>query len=216
MMLKNIPYRTLKRDQRGYEIMLLRDQQGSTFADIAKECSISVASATQIYYKIKIKQIRLYMNHIAFLFKCEDDSQINEIYNNAYACYQDWGYACAYLEKKYNDILTDYRDGEPGMPAQFLKNMPPYKAKLSEAAVTLVVELRETKKMSFTAIGEELRITQAKARHTYEWFYHEKVMELVRALQDQAESAEEKAAIGDYYFRTYKTAKKRYDMLTKK
>lgn len=66
--MKDIPYSILKQDERAYEIMLLRDQYGNTFTDIARECEISVARVVQIYNKIKIKQIRLYINHIAVVF----------------------------------------------------------------------------------------------------------------------------------------------------
>ncbi len=78
----------------------------------------------------------------------------------------------AYLEKKYKDILTEYRDGEPGMPTQFVKSMPPFKPNLSKKTVARVVEIREVEKASFLAIAKELRMTQAKAKHTYEMFYH--------------------------------------------
>ena len=64
-MLKEYPYHLLKQDARSYEIMLLRDQHGNTFADIAKEYQISAASAAQKYYMLKVKQIRLYLNHLS-------------------------------------------------------------------------------------------------------------------------------------------------------
>ena len=214
-MLKDIPYSILKQDERAYEIMLLRDQHANTFTDIARECEISVARVVQIYNKLKIKQTRLYINHIAVVLGHESTSQVRKVYNDAYECYQEWSYACAYLEKKYKDILTEYRDGEPGMPTQFVKSMPPFKPKLSKKTVARVVEMREVEKASFVAIAKELRMTQAKARCTYEWFYHKQVLELIKALQDKAGSREEKNAIWEYYFKENKTAKKRYDMLTK-
>lgn len=214
-MLKDIPYSVLKQKERGYEIMLLRDQHGNTFTDIAKEFEISVTRVKQLYDNLKRKQIRLYINHIAAALGYESCSQIQKVYDNAYECYQDWTYACAYLEKKYKDILMEYRHGEPGMPAQFIRNMPPFKPKLSKKTVARVIELRDIEKASFAAIAKEFRMTQAKARHTYEWFYHKKVLALIEALQEKAESREEKAAIWDYYFRRCHSSKKRYDMLTK-
>lgn len=213
--MKDIPYSILKQDERAYEIMLLRDQYANTFTDISREYEISVARVVQIYNKLKIKQIRLYINHIATVLGYSSTSQIRKVYIYAYECYQEWSYACAYLEKKYKDILTEYRDGEPGMPAQFVKSIPPFKPKLSKETVARVVEMREVEKASFVAIGKELRMTQAKARHTYEMFYHKQVLELIKALEEKAESREEKSAIWEYYFRGNKTAKKRYDMLTK-
>ncbi len=213
--MKDIPYSILKQDERAYEIMLLRDQYANTFTDIARECEISVARVVQIYNKIKIKQIRLYINHIAVMLGYKGTSQVRKVCDDAYECYQEWSYACAYLEKKYKDTLTEYRDGEPGMPTQFVKSMPPFKPNLSKKTVARVVEIREVEKASFVAIAKELRMTQAKAKHTYEMFYHKQVLELIKALEEKAESRKEKNAIWEYCFRGNKTAKKRYDMLTK-
>lgn len=215
-MLKGTPYSVLKQDERAYKIMLLRDQYDNTFTDIAKEYGISVVRVKQIYNKTKMKQTRLYITYISIVLGHENISQIRKVYDEAYECYQDWTYACAYLEKKYKDILVEYRSGEPGMPAQFIKSIPPFKPKVSKKTIARVVEMREAEKASFIAIGKELHMTQAKARHTYERFYHKQVLELIEALQEKAESYEEKRAIWDYYFRGYKTPKKRYDELMKR
>ena len=215
-MLKDIPYDVIKQDRRAYEIMLIRDQYGSSFAKIAKDFAISASRVIHLYYKVKLKQIHLYINHIAAVAEGEDFSQMKNLYHSAYECYQDWTYACAYLEKKYQDILTEYRNGEPGMPAQFIKNLPPYKSKLSKKTVDRVIELRDEKKASFAAIAKELRLTQAKARHIYGMFYHEKVLALINELQEKPENEEEKEAIWDYYFKICYSSKKRYDMLTQK
>lgn len=213
--MKDIPYSELNQDKRAYKIMLLRDQHGNTFADIAKEFEISAGRAIQIYKKLKLKQIRLYINHIAAVLGYESTLQVKNVFDNAYECYQDRTYACAYLEKKYKDILIEYRDGEPGMPTQFIRNMPPFKPKLSQKTVARVIELRDVEKASFVTIAKELRMTKAKAKHTYEMFYHKQVLELINALQEKAESKEEKEDIWNYYFRRYHSSKKRYDMLTK-
>ena len=215
-MLKDIPYDVIKQDRRAYEIMLIRDQYGSSFAKIAKDFAISASRVIHLYYKVKLKQIHLYINHIAAVAEGEDFSQMKNLYHSAYECYQDWTYACAYLEKKYQDILTEYRNGEPGMPAQFIKNLPPYKSKLSKKTVDRVIELRDEKKASFAAIAKELRLTQAKARHIYGMFYHEKVLALINELQEKPENEEEKEAIWDYYFKICYSSKKRYDILTQK
>lgn len=215
-MLKDIPYSVLKQDRRSYEIMLLRDHHGNTFTDIAKEYEISVVRVVQLYHKLKIKQARLYINHIAFSLGLESTSQIREVYSTAYECYQERSYACAYLEKKYRNILTAYRDGEPGMPMQFIKNMPPFKPQLSKKTIARVVEMRETEKASFVAIGKEMRLTRAKAKRTYEMYYHKKVLALIEALQEKAESYEEKRFIWDSCFRGNISSKERYEMLTQR
>lgn len=214
-MLTDIPCSTLKQDGRAYEIMLLRDQHDNTFADISKEYNLSVARVVQIYNKLKIRQIRLYINHIAVALGHDSTEPVRKTFIDAYECYQTLPYVCAYLEKKYRDMLTEYRDGEPGLPARFIKSMPPFKVKLSIKTVARVIEMREVEKASFVAIAKELRMTQAKARHTYEWFYHKQVLELIKALQEKAESYKEKMAISEYYFRNYSTSKKRYDILSR-
>lgn len=212
-MLKDIPYSALKQNERGYQIMLLRDQYRSTFADIAKENERSVGRVVQLYHKLKVKQIRLYINHIAVVLGHSDTSQTEKVYRDVYEWYQDHSYACAYLEKKYKDILTEYRNGEPGMPAQFIKDMPPFKPKLSKKTIVRIIEMREAEKASFVAIAKDLRMTQAKARHIYEMFYHQKVLNFIRDLQEDTKSESEKHAVWRYYFRTNITSKKRFDML---
>lgn len=137
------------------------------------------------------------------------------IFNEAYECYQDTAYACAYFEKKYKGILTEYRGGEPGMPIQFLRDMPPFKPQLSRKAISRIVEMRENEGASFVTIGKELHITRAKAKRTYEMFYHKKALAIIEALQEKATSYEEKRAIFDYWFGQYKSSKERYDMLMK-
>ncbi len=119
------------------------------------------------------------------------------------------GHACAYLEKKDKAILIECRDGEPDIPTQFIKNMPPFKPKLSKKTIARVVELREVEKASFVTIAKKWRMTQAKAKRTYEMFYHKQILALIKALQGKAERQEKKAAIWNYYLRRYHSSKKR-------
>lgn len=214
-MLEDTPYNVLKQKEHAYEIMLLHDLQSIPFADIAKKFKISAAAAKDTYNRMKLKQIHLYINHIASALGHKNILKIQKIYNNACEYYQDHTYVCAYLEKKYKDILTKYRNGEPGMPEEFIKNMPPFKPNLSKETVAGVIKLRETKKASFSAIANELNITTAKAKRIYETFYHEKVLEIVNLLQENAKTKEEKDAIWNYCFDKYYSSKKRYDMLIK-
>lgn len=215
-MLKDIPYEILKQDERAYEIMLLRDQYDNTFGDIARKFGISTVRATEIYRKLKYRQIRLYINHISIALGYNDHSQIRKIFELADECYQDRMYVCGYLEKKYKDILTEYRNGEPGMPQKFLKKIPPFKSKLSKKTVACIIEMRETEKASFSEIAKKFRITRQKAKQTYDWYYHTKVLELIEILQKNAESEQERREIWESCFRNNNSAKKRYEMLTKK
>ena len=214
-MLKNIPYSVLMQDKRAYEIMLLRDQYNNTFINIAKEFEISAARAIQIYRRQKFRQKSLYINHVSIALGHKNTTQIRKIYDEAYECYQDTAYACAYMEKKYKNILAEYRAREPGMPAQFFKNMPPFKPRLSTKTISRIVEMREDESASFVTIGKELDITRAKAKRTYEMFYHKQALEIIKDMQEKATSYEEKRAIFDYWFRQYKSPKERFDMLMK-
>ena len=214
--MKDIPYSKLKQNERAYDIMLLRDQYDNTFTDIAKEYEISAARVSVLYRQLKMKQAFLYINHIAVVLKQINPSKIRKLCMDVYECYREWRYVSAYLEKKYKDILIAYRAGEPGMPVQFVKRMPPFKRRLSKQTASRVIEMREDEKASFVAIAKELRMTQAKAKRTYEMFYHKQVLELVEGLQEKAESSEEKIAIWDKWFGERKSYKELYDLLTKK
>lgn len=214
-MLKDIPYSVLKQDERAYGIILFRDQYNNTFKDVAKEFGTSVPRCREIYCKQKIKQISLYVNHIAIVLGYENSSEIRKVYEDAYECYQDQTYACAYLEKQYKDILTLYRAGEPGMPIQFIRSIPPFKSRLNKKTVARIIEMRNVGKMQYVEIAKELHITQQKAQQTYNEFYHQQVLMIVSALQEKVKSEEEKMSIIEYCFRGNKSPKKRYDMMLK-
>ena len=211
--LKDNPYSILKKDARAYEIMLLRDQYENTFTAISIEYGLSIARVIQIYNKQKAKQKHLYIHHISAVLGYQSTAQIKKVFDDAYECYQKLSYACAYMEKTYQDILTVYRAGEPGSSPRLLESLPPFEPTLSKQTIARVIEMRDIQKASFITIAKELCMTQAKAKRTYESFYHQQVVAIIKALQEKAESHEEKEAIWDYYFRGYKSSKKRYDTL---
>ena len=94
--------------------------------------------------------------------------------------------------------------------------MPPFKPKLSQKIVARIIEMEEAEKASFVEIAKEFRITRQKAKHTYDWYYHTKMLELMKILQEKTESEQEKGGIWEYCFRNNYSSKKRYEMLTKK
>ena len=212
--MNNIPYSKIKENTRAYDIMLLRDQQGTSYADIARAYNLSAIRIVQIYHKLKFRQIRLYIQHITFTLGHENIAEIRDEYTLAYDCYQDRTYACAYLENTYKTILTAYRNGEPGMPEPFMKSLPPFKRKFSQKTTSRIIKMREVERKSFIAIAKELRITRAKAIQLYDWFYHERIMAIIQLLQEKAETQEEKHAIRSCYFHSSLSAKKYYDLLT--
>lgn len=212
-MQKEPPYQTLMKNPLAYEIMLLRDQRGVSFAEIAAKFQLSTAGARQIYNKMKIKQLRLYISRIAAAGEGETVASARKAAAAALECYQELPFAVAYLEKEYAAVLTPYRQGQPGMPEAFLRALPPFTPQLRRKTVSRIVELRETEKASFHAIAQRFHITPAKARRTYEMYYHEKLLALVRALQNKAHSEPEKAAIWQQAFHSRQSAKTRYNAL---
>lgn len=212
-MLKDIPYSVLKKDRRAYEIMLLRDQYGYKFSDIAAKYGISYMSAREIYGRIRMKKIHLYIKHIATALGHENSAEIRKVFETANACYQDFSYVCAYLEKIYKNILDEYRRGEPGMPESFVESLPPLKTKLSKKTISRIVEMREVEKATFLEIGKKMCITPEKARHTYEMFYYQPVLDFAASLMKDMKSEEEKQAVWLHYFGKHMPAKKLYDMM---
>lgn len=212
---KSIPYSVLMQNERAYTIMLLRDQQNMPFSAIAAQYGLSITRAMEIYHRIKVKQIRLYMDHIAASLGPEGAGQVKKDYYDAIDCYQDQTYVAAFLEEKYADILTAYRAGEPGMPPSFTDALPPFKPQLSKKTIARIIDMRDAEKATFAEIAQKLHLTPEKARHTYESFYSRQVVKLVNAMQDKAETPEEKTAIWNQYLGNTKSRKNIYDRLAK-
>lgn len=212
-MIEDLQYNTIKDNARSYHIMLLREQHGKSFSDISGDLGLSKARTALIYSSLKSKQIMLYINHISAVLGYDDISRIRNVFCTAYECYQDKISACAYLEKEYKDILIKYRNGEPGMPEEFLAELPPLTPPLSEENIARIVELKEKKKTAFSKIAKELNITKQKAERTYNTYYHKLTFETLNKLCAKIDGKEEKEAVWDYCFRNNYSAKKRYDML---
>lgn len=209
----DIPYSTLQEDKTGYQILLLREQQNQSFTAIASQLGVSPARVRQQYTKMKVRQVRLYLRHIAIALGHENTAQVRNVFSTAMDCYQNYPYACGYLDKTYGEILEAYRAGEPGTPQEMLEGLPPCPVKLGEKEVSRIVTMREEEKASFRAIGREFHITPEKARHTYEMVYHHKVLEYVEGLQQQAKSWEERMEIWRRYLGGSMSAKRRYERL---
>ena len=214
--MKDIPYSTLQEDERAYQILQLHDQKGCSFAEIAARYGLSASRIRAIYSRIKHKQAYLYIRQIAFSLGHPNTEAVQKIFHDAEKSYQDISYACAYLEKKYGEILTEYRKGEPGTRGEVICNLPAFRPKLPAKTVERVVAMREREKATFRAIARELRITPEKARHTYEMFYHKEVFRLIGVLQAGTDSPAEKQAIWEGCLNNNQSPKKRYDWLIQK
>lgn len=207
----DIPYSTLQENKTGYQILLLREQQNQSFTAIASQLGISPARVRQQYTKMKVRQVRLYIRHIAIALGHDNTAQVRNVFSTAMDCYQNYPYACGYLDKTYGEILEAYRAGEPGTPQEMLEGLPPCPVKLGEEEISCIVTMREEGNASFRAIGREFHITPEKARHTYEMVYHHKVLEYVEGLQQQAKSWEERMEIWRRYLGGSMSAKTRYE-----
>ena len=211
-MLYATPYKKLKKDALAYQIMLLRDQQNLSFADIAQKCNINNSARVIYKYKtIKIEQIRLYLNHIALQFGYDTNEKIRIIYEKALDFYCDYTYACAFLEIRYKNILCLYREGEPGISQTFLCAMPPYR-QLTEYDVSRIIEMREAKE-SFVKIASEIHITKNKAAQIYHWYYHILIFDVIELL---ARNEYDKEELRNFCFDNPYSSKRQYEMLLNK
>lgn len=212
-MLKKIPYSTLKEDRRSFEIMTLRDQHGSTFADIAKDYGLSAMRIRDLYSKIKKQQIHLYIIQIAAALGHKNTALVRKEVHIAYECFQDRVYVCAYLEKTYSSILEAYRAGEAGMSKELIERLPPLRETFDEKTISRIVEMREIEKAPFIVIAQELEMTKEKAKKLYNSFYHQQVVAHINALREKTEDLDEKEAIWRRYFDTHLSPKKLYEMI---
>ena len=208
-MLTDIPYSTLAQDS-AYEIMLLRDQENAAFAEIARRTGRSAGGAAQLYNRVKVKQIRLYLNHIACWLGHETAAEVTKFYYSIYECYQDRRCACAYLEKSWQELLDRYRCGEPGMPKSFAESLPPLLPPLGEKTVARIVSLRESG-TSFQKIAQELNLTPVKAKHVYNSHYHKLVLGYLESLPAEGDGAGERRALWESYLNKNVSPKKFYD-----
>lgn len=170
-MLIDIPYKEIMDNGRKYDVWLLRDIYGNTFADIAKEYSVTVSCIIGDYKKLLLLKLQYYVNHLSIVHGYEDTKYFETIWHDALECYYDRKCVVAYFEKEYSDILTEYRNGEPGMPEQFLQILPPLRTEFSKRTVSSIVRLRDINEMSFAAIGKRLRMTKQQAERLYDCHY---------------------------------------------
>lgn len=204
-------YNVLKEDPREYAILLRRDQNGAAWKEIAREFGLSPTRVAQIYRKMKLRQIRLYIRHVSIVQGC-GLVQVPKVYNKALEWYQSLACTCAYLEKKYPNILARYRQGDRHAAGVCRKH----------AALPAQAGQRRGRKHRSAARGKEgpvygpcpgAALTPEKAKHAYDGYYHARVLKIVKELEALAESEEQKRALRDAVFQSAGTPKKRYDLL---
>lgn len=212
-MLSDIPYKNIMNTGRKYDVWVLRDVYGNTFPDIAKEYGVSVGTIVDNYYKILRLKARYYVNHLSIVHGYENSAYFREIWRSAYECYYSEKYVVAYFEKEYADILSEYRNGEPGMPERLLRDLPPLRNEFSKHTISSVIRLRETNGMTYAAIGKRLRMTKEKAEHLYNHFYHNLYYELSEKIMEVTGDKNLRDKYSKFFHVGY--AKKKYDSLVK-
>ena len=171
-MLREIPYKKILDNGRKYDVWLLRDLYDKTPHEIASEYGVSVSCIISDYKKILLLKIQYYVNHLSLVHGYEDTEHFRKIWGSASGCYRGKKYVVAYFEKEYADILSEYRDGEPGLPEQFLQALPPLRMEFGKRTISRVIRLRETDGMTYAAIGKRLDMTKEKAEYLYNFHYY--------------------------------------------
>lgn len=212
-MLIDIPYKNIKDNGRKYGVWLLRDVYGNTFADIARGYGVSQPIVISDYRKILMLKKKYYVNHLSIVKGHNDIVHFRKIARNAYDCYYDMKYVVAYLEKEYYDILREYRNGEPGMPEQMLRDLPPLRKRFSKQTIFAVVRLRETNRMTYGTIGKRLYMTKEKAEDLYNRYYHALNCSLIEKIVEMTGDTN----LGTKYWETYQigSSKNFFDCLIK-
>lgn len=184
-MLSDIPYRSIMDSGCKYDVWVLRDLYDKTFAAIVREYGVSVAAVISSYERVLFLKTECYVNHLSIVHGYENTAYFREIWRSALDCYCGRNYVVAYFEKEYADILSEYRNGAPGMPERFLQALPPLRNQFSKQTISSIIRLRETEGLTYAAIGKRLRMTKEKAAHLYNHHYHalyyrlsEKIMEM--------------------------------------
>lgn len=210
-MLSDIPYKNIMDNGRKYDVWVLHDVYDTTFPDIARKYGVSVGTIRSNYSKILWFKIRYYVNHLSIVHGYENSVYFRKIWCSAFECYASEKYVVTYFEKEYADILSEYRNGEPGMPVHLLRDLPPLRNEFSKHTISRVIILRETNGMTFAAIGKRLRMTKEKAKNLYNHYYHVLYYELSEKIMEVTGDKN----LCDKYSKAFHIgyAKKKYDCL---
>ena len=152
-----------------------------------------------------------YVNHLSIVHGHKNTSYFKKIWTKAYECYHGLKYVLAYFEKEYAAILSEYRNGEPGLPEQFLLDLPPLREGFSKRTISGLIYLRETKGMTYSAIGKRLKLTKEKVTDLYNHHYHILLSQLLEKLAEITGDS----SLYDSHWDTYqvRNVKKKYDDL---
>lgn len=98
-----------------YTVLIEHEIQGKGFTEIGKLHGYTNSNAAQLYRRaLRIKK-NLYFNEILEKTSLNPE-HLKSIYDQKRELYAHSKYAIAFLEEKYDSILTPYREGEPSCP----------------------------------------------------------------------------------------------------
>ena len=183
-MLSDSPYTKVTDNGRRYDVWVLHDVYNNTFADIANNYGISMSTVVSDYYKILSLKMKCYVHHLSIMHGYQDITHFRKLWVSAYDCYRSLKYVVAYFEKEYHDILSEYRNGMPGMLEQILQDLPPLRNEFSKRPISSVIRLRETDGMTYAAIGKKLCMTKEKAEDLYNHYYYVLYCQLAENLME--------------------------------
>lgn len=161
--------------ERAYWIMQQKESGGKSLAEIAQMLGITHSAVNQSYRHAKSRRSHLYLRAVCEATGKSCD-ELLQLYKRLHEEYGEDNYISAYLEKEYGELLSVFREGEPGVPDVIIQKLPPLrgimvlnydrsKTELSQEEIIVMDE--RGKKKSFAEIGTILGITDAKAQRIY-------------------------------------------------
>lgn len=161
-----------------YRILEMKLSQGKSYSEIANNFNRSKSTVRERYQTFSWSLYRCYLQYLESIGINIDSLDIINFYENI-------SNSIAYLEKAYSEPLNIFRAGKPPVFLESVKDLVPYR-KLSERQLLnlekKIVETRENQGRTFVDIGKKLKITTEKARRIYDFYYHKKVLEVIRRI----------------------------------
>lgn len=160
----------MRKQKFNYQIFVLRNKQGKTYKELAKQFNVSSS---------RIEQRNRDFLHIVYSYYTRYLESINIEFDSwdIYCFYQYLPFAIAYLEKTYKKHLDLLRQGKPPIMFENSMNLVPYRKIKNDEMIRLQVYIlyeREEEKRTFSDICKDIALTKEKTRDIYYLYYHRK------------------------------------------
>lgn len=160
------------------KIVMLKHQK-NTYKAIAKLLNISSQRVRQRYFDFCYKLYRCYCFHLESIQIEIDRSDILTFYNSIQM-------AIAYLEKTYKESLNVFRQGEPPIMFGYYKTFPTYRRLTDKQLLNLekrIVDAKINQNKIYGEIGRELKLTNEKVKHIFDFYYHKKIITAIELIE---------------------------------